>query len=81
MQIFVACSQTLFYFSFRSFRKHRRASSSSPTPLPFALAVNKSPAVFVFYHARSTDFEEKIEQARSCEQARFWGLLSTSADR
>ena len=30
-----------------------------PEPLP--LAVSKSPAVFVFYHARSMDFEEKIE--------------------
>ena len=28
---------------------------------PFALAVNKSPAVFIFYPARLTDFEEKIE--------------------
>ena len=28
---------------------------------PLALAVNKSPAVFVVYHAHSRDFEEKIE--------------------
>ena len=27
----------------------------------FALAVNKSPAVFIFYHARLTEFEEKVE--------------------
>ena len=27
----------------------------------FALAVNKSPGVFNFYHARLTEFEEKIE--------------------
>ena len=27
----------------------------------FALAVNKSAAVFVFYHVHSTDLEEKIE--------------------
>ena len=48
----LACTQTLFYyFCFRSFRKHRRAS-----------AVNKSPAVFVFYHARSTDFEDKFRE-------------------
>ena len=26
--IFLACTQTLFYFSFRSFRKHRRARSA-----------------------------------------------------
>ena len=72
-----ACTQTLFYFSFRSFRKHRHARErgehasaereeekyifSFPHPYPFALAVNKAPAVFIFYHARSTDFEEKIE--------------------
>ena len=31
-----------------------------PHPYPFALAVNESPR-FIFYHARSTDFEEKIE--------------------
>ena len=24
-------------------------------------SVNKSPAVFIFYHVRSTDFEEKME--------------------
>ena len=35
----------------------REARLLSP-PLPLALAVRKSPAVFVFYHARSTDFEE-----------------------
>ena len=35
--------------------------SSSPTPTPLALAVDKSPAVFIFYDARSTDFEEDIE--------------------
>ena len=29
--------------------------------LPLVLAVNKSPAVFIFYHARSTDLDEKIE--------------------
>ena len=28
---------------------------------PLALAVNKSPAVFIFYHTRSTDFEEETE--------------------
>ena len=28
---------------------------------PLALAVNKSPAVFVVYHAHSRDFEEKLE--------------------
>ena len=42
----------LFFFSFFSLLRH---------PYPLALAVNKSPAVFIFYHARSMDFEEKIE--------------------
>ena len=32
-----------------------------PYPYSLALAVNESPAVSIFYHARSTDFEEKIE--------------------
>ena len=32
-----------------------------PHPYPLALAVNKSPAVSIFYNARSTHFEEKIE--------------------
>ena len=48
----IACTQTLFYFSFRSFRKHQRERE---------LAVSKSPPVYIFYHARSTDFQEKIE--------------------
>ena len=38
----LACTQTLFYFSFRSFGKHQRAR-------------------FIFYHARLTDFEKKME--------------------
>ena len=32
-----------------------------PPPYHPALAVNKSLGVFIFYHARSTDFEEKVE--------------------
>ena len=63
-----ACTQTLFYFSLRSFRKHRRAREKEkiknvyfllPHPYPLALVVNKSPPVFIFYHPRSTDFEKK----------------------
>ena len=42
----------LFFFSF---------FSPLPHTYPLALAVNKSTAVFIFYHARSMDFEEKIE--------------------
>ena len=40
----LACTETLLYFSLRSFQKHRRARSR-----------------FIFFHPRSTDFEEKIE--------------------
>ena len=58
----LACKQTLFYFSFRSFQKHwrvkwareneRRAQERKikifffPHPYPLVLAVNKSPAVY-----------------------------------
>ena len=38
----VACTQTLFYFSFRSFGKHRQARERGE----HALAVNKSAAVY-----------------------------------
>ena len=44
----------------RSARNKIKVSFLLPHPYSLALAVNKS-AVFVFYHARSTDFEEKIE--------------------
>ena len=46
----VACTQTLFYFSFRAFGKHRRARQRA-NPYPFALAVNKSPAVYFLSRA------------------------------
>ena len=73
-----ACTQTLFYFSLRSFRKHRRAREKEkiknvyfllPHPYPLALVVNKSHAVFIFYHPRSTDFEKK---GRVYEQTIDW---------
>ena len=64
----LACTQMLFYFSFRSLHKHQRGRRWRKKtvffflhPYPLVLAVNNSPAVFVFYHAGSTDFEEKIE--------------------
>ena len=62
--VWIAFIQTLLYFSFRCFGKHRRARERKMKktsifffahPYPFALGVN------IFYHARSTDFEEKIE--------------------
>ena len=43
----------LFFFLF--------FSKKSTSIDPLKLVVNKSPAVFILYHARSTDFEEKIE--------------------
>ena len=42
-QFILACAQTLFYFSFRSFRKHRRARENERP----SLAGNKSPAVYI----------------------------------
>ena len=51
----VACTQTLFYFSFCSFRNF-----FFPHHYPIALVVNKF-LLFIFYHQHSTDFEEKIE--------------------
>ena len=67
----LACTQSLLYFSFR---KHRRAWNAGkknkhdsdwsifflPHYYPLALAVNKSPAV-LFFITHSTDFEEKTE--------------------
>ena len=55
----VVCTQPLFYFCFRSFRKRRRARARArasaelekekflPLPYPLALAVNKSSAVYI----------------------------------
>ena len=57
----LACIQTLFNFSFRSFQKHRRArerSERATTPVHWR-SIN--PPKFIFYYARSTDFEEQIE--------------------
>ena len=68
LHVSLACTQTLFYFSFRSFRNIGEKKYSiffSPHLYYLVLVVNKSPAVFIFYHpvyhARSTDFEEKME--------------------
>ena len=82
------CTQTLFYFSFRSFRRHLRARKNErgarerkienvcrhlwekwgllsfffPHHYPLALSwLSINPLRFIFYHLRSTDFEEKIE--------------------
>lgn len=49
----LACTQTLLYFSFR-FRKRLL-----PPRLPPCAGGQQIPTVFIFYHARSTNFEEK----------------------
>ena len=46
----VACTQTLFYFSFRSFGKHRQARERGEHSI--------NPLRFIFYHACSTVFQE-----------------------
>ena len=54
--LFLACTQALFYFSFRSFTKHQRARERSERGArerkitlryPLALAVNKFPLVYL----------------------------------
>ena len=73
----LACKQTLFYFSFRSFQKHRQAREQierarkknkvrlflfSSSPTTTPLCWRSiKPLQVTFYHVRSTDFEEKIE--------------------
>ena len=56
--MYVACTQTLFYFSFRSFGKHRRARERGARErkinnflILLALAVNKSPGDYFLSHA------------------------------
>ena len=85
----LVCTQTLFYFSFRSFRKHRRPREGEERarkarkrerkifffshPYSLALAVNKSPAVFIFYHARSWDLELKTPRSCSMQGTMIYG--------
>ena len=67
----LACTHHCLIFLFVCFGNIGERSSEAgerekekmffPYLYPFALAVNKSPAVFIFYPARLTDFEEKIE--------------------
>ena len=63
----IACKQSLFYFSFRSFQKQRRARERSERTRTSAELEKElrwrsiNLPRFIFHHARSTDFEEKIE--------------------
>ena len=77
----LACTQTLFHFSFRSFRKHRRARERSDCartsaereiekfsflPTPTLLQWRSINLLwFTSYHPRSTDFKDKIEGLRT----------------
>ena len=59
----LTCTQTLFHFSFRSFGKtwafaRAKRAKQARTPLHWR-SINSQR--FIFYHARSTAFEEKIE--------------------
>ena len=65
----LACTQTLLHFSFRSFGKHGRSRergehASETSKHPFALAVNKFPAVYFLSRA----LEEKIEDLWGYEE-------------
>ena len=54
-------TQAIVLFFFPREREIKR-KNFFPQPYPLTLAVNISPAVFIFfYHVRSTDFEKKIE--------------------
>ena len=77
----LACTPTLFHFSFRSFRKHRRARERSDcartsakreiekfsfSPTPTLLHWRSINLLwFTSYHPRSTDFKDKIEGLRT----------------
>ena len=58
----LACTQTLFYLFENIVEAASEVSARERAHYPFALAVNKSPAVYILSPSpRSTDFEEKIE--------------------
>ena len=66
----LACTHHCLIF-LRLLRKHKASARTKkiffPYLYPLALVVNKSTAVFIFYHARLTDLEEKIA-LKSTEQ-------------
>ena len=49
---------SLYTFLFVPFKT---SASAEAKLYPLALAVNKTPAVFIFHHTQSTDFEEELE--------------------
>ena len=57
----LACTQTLFYFSLQ---KHQRAKQARENHYPLRWR-SMNPLRFIFYHPRSTVFEEKIENKGS----------------
>ena len=67
-----ACTQTLLHFSFRSFGKHGVRESEASTRAKRASTSLRWRSInsprFIFYHARSKDFEEKIEDLWGYEE-------------
>ena len=59
LQLSLCTNVVLFFFS-----KISASEASAREPLSPSLAVNE-PLRFIFYHPRSTDFEEKIENKGS----------------
>ena len=55
----IACTQTLFYFSFRYFGKHRSAKERDEHMSESEHGARERK--IIVYHARSTDFEDKVE--------------------
>ena len=69
--IFLACTQTLFYFSFRSFRKHRRARERSERR---ARGARKKNIERLFFSSPTTTSLRwwsinPLKKQRACEQA------------
>ena len=65
-EAYVACTQTMFYFSFLSFGKHRRSRAQGEHPYPFELAVNKSPSVY--FLSRALDGQRVCEQLKHTQR-------------
>ena len=55
----IACTQTSFYFSFRSFRIHQREQERGEHVSESERGARERK--IIVYHARSKDFEDKVE--------------------